>query len=180
MVKIQWQKWNFDLDNVCRQSWGQSLIVVASFWTWTTTRSKVKQYCAIMDFGLFLNSVLVDHADIDMSKNLFWWVILISWWVVLNSDLALLPWIIIDFDEHIWIRILTHGLVTFAELQSFNCCDDFYMLMTGNYGDGNYACSIFRTAHQDINVTHQNKLFNMSTSAWPIITILPTNWRKEH
>jgi len=39
------------------------------------------------------------------------------------------------------------------------------MLIKGNYGQGNYAGALFDTADQDINITHQNKLFNMSTSA---------------
>jgi len=71
-----------------------------------------------------------------------------------------------DFDT------LTSNL---ALLQSIDYFDDCYMLIKGNYGQGNYVGSLFKTAHQDINVTHQNKLFSMSTSAWPIKTILPTN-----
>jgi len=50
-------------------------------------------------------------------------------------------------------------------LQSFDYFDDSYILKKGNYGQGNYAGSLFKIAHQDINVGHQNQLFNLSTSA---------------
>jgi len=39
------------------------------------------------------------------------------------------------------------------------------MLIKGIYGQENYAGSLFNTAHQDMNATHQKKLFTMSTSA---------------
>ena len=60
------------------------------------------------------------------------------------------------------IDTLTFNLVY---LQSFDCFDDSYAPIKGNYGQRNYAGSLFKIANQDINVSHQNKLLNMSTSA---------------
>ena len=52
-----------------------------------------------------------------------------------------------------------------AQMQSFGCFDDSYTLIKGNYRQLNYTGSLLKTDHQDINVTHQHKLLNMSTSA---------------
>ena len=51
-----------------------------------------------------------------------------------------------------------------AQLQSFDCFDDSYMLIKGNYRQLNYTGSLLNTDPYDTNVTHQNKLLNMSTS----------------
>ena len=107
----------------------------------------------------------MSHSDIMMS--------------FLEKWIALLSWARIAFDERIWIVILTRWLVT-----SHNCSPLIALTIAicskGNYGQKNYAGSLFKTTNQDIIVTHQNKIFYTPKSAWPISTISPTNWRMEH
>ena len=56
--------------------------------------------------------VLMSHADARVLNNLFWLIIVISCWAVLNSNNPLLRWVIVAFDERISIMILARWSVT--------------------------------------------------------------------
>ena len=52
-----------------------------------------------------------------------------------------------------------------AQLKFFDCFDDSYTLIKGNYRQLNYTGSLLKKDSWAINKTHQDKLLNMSTSA---------------
>ena len=54
----------------------------------------------------------MSHADARVLNNLFWLVIVICCWAVLNSKHPLLRWVIIAFDGHISTMILARWSVT--------------------------------------------------------------------
>ena len=111
------------------------------------------------------------YADANISNNLLSWVIVIFWCAVLNSDLALLPWVIIAFVEHTWVMILTHWPVTLhicnplitlsipirpsrqlwlRELCRFTIQDSLL----------GYQCNLSKQVIQHVNIsmTHQNNI----------------------
>ena len=105
------------------------------------------------------------RGSADMLNNLLWWVILISCWAVLNSNLALLRWAKTAFDEYIWTAIFTNWPETLR-----NNCNPLIALMipicslkalvVKGIIQVNYSRKIIRisrqiTHHVDISMTHQ-------------------------
>ena len=79
---------------------------------------------------------------------------------------------IIAFDEHIGIIKAIKGLQLLCK-----AAGQFVKIAIHIYSSkaviaqGNNARSLFKTAQQDISMTHQSKLFNMSAEPRPIRTI---------
>ena len=76
------------------------------------------------------------------------------------------------FDEHIGIIKAIKGLQLLCKAAGQFVKIAIHIYSTkAVIAQGNNAWSLFKTAQQDISMTHQSKLFNMPAEARPIRTI---------
>jgi len=115
---------------------------------------------------------MVGHANVDTLNNLF----CMGYVDVLMSCLKhwtyIIPLTIIAFHEHIGIIKAIKGLQLCKVTGPCVKIPIYICLLKSIIVQSNNARSLFNIAHQDITMTHQNKLFNMSVSAWSTRTII--------